>query len=120
MFYTIQLSMPLQDVEYVSYRIITKGKAIDWPLERPRIPGRWQQILRGIDGVHMSVRPKVDAVMEVIKDDGTGQLGYVEAVYPDESIEVTSFGRSEEGYYTEETLTKEQWREMRPVFIEIN
>ena len=118
-FYGAALHAPLQDVEYVAYRLKKKGRSFPWGTERPRTPGSWQRLLRGRPGVHIGVAPKTDAVMEVIYEDDTGHVAYVEAVFPDESILISEFGYPENGQFTARTLQKEEWRELRPIFITI-
>ena len=113
------IDAPLQDVEYVTYKLRRKGKLLPWSEERPRVSGNWKQLLRGALGVHIGILPKNDSVMEVVGDDAIGQVSYVEAVFPDESIIVSEVGFPEEGRYSERTLPKEEWREFRPVFIAV-
>lgn len=113
------LGVPLQDVEYVLYRLIEEGKRVVWPSVRPRIAGSWQRILKGGAGIHMTVIPQRGAVMELLYEDGTGHLAFVDEVYPDESILVSEVGFPEEGNYNERVLPKDEWREFRPIFIEI-
>ena len=109
----------LQDVEYVTYMLQKKGRVIPWGHTRPRIAGTWQRYLRGYAGIFMSISPKTDTVMEYITEEGVGHVAYVSSVFPDEGIFVSSIGILEEGVYSEMMLSKEEYRELRPVFIEI-
>ena len=113
------VAVPLQNVEYVTYRLAKNNQKILWPDVRPRVAGRWRDYLRGQPGVFISVEPKEGAIMEVVKDDDTGHVAYVEEVFPDQSIIISEVGWPEEGRYGERTLPKEEWREWRPVFISI-
>ena len=119
-FHAAQVGTPLQDVEYVSYRLQKKNRQIDWPSLRPRIAGTWQRILKGVLGVHMGINPKTDSVMEYVKEDNTGHVAYVESVYPDGSITISEVGYATEGEYTERTLGRQEWKELKPIFIEVN
>ena len=107
---------PLNAAEYVYYRIIADKRCVPWGSMRFRVAGTWQRKLRGQPGVHMGVVPKTGAVMEYVIDD-IGYLGYVDAVYPDESIKVTGIGLDDEGIYTERDYTKAAWKELRPIFL---
>ena len=113
------VAAPLQDVEYVTYRLDEVNKKINWPADRPRLAGRWQRILRGQAGVYIGVEPKAGAVMELVHDDDTGHVAYVEEVLEDESIIISEVGWPEESRYSERTLLKEEWREWHPIFISI-
>jgi hypothetical protein len=112
--------VPLQASEYVLYRLYRKGKRIKWPEERPRIAGKWHDLLRGTENVHVSIQPQEGSVMEYTKNDGEGHLAYVEAVFPDQTISISEANFPENGIYNERVLTKEEWRELHPVFVEIS
>ncbi len=113
------IEAPLQNIEYVSYRLLRKEKILPWDDERPRTAGRWRQLLRGRRGVYLGIRPKAESVMEVVDEDGVGHVAFVESIFPDETIVISEVGYPEEGQYSERTLPKEEWREFRPVFIEV-
>ncbi len=108
----------LTDVEYVTYMLKRKGITIAWPVDRPRIAGTWQKKLRGAKGIHIGIFPKTDSVMEYVQDD-VGHVCYVEAVFPDQSITISSIGTFGEGFFSESMLQKDEWKELRPVFIEV-
>lgn len=108
----------LSDAEYVTYSLGKKGKKILWREDRPRISGTWQKKLRGTQSVHIGIVPRVDTVMEYIVDD-VGHLAYVEAVFSDESIKMSSVGMFDEGVYNNTMMQKAEWIELRPVFIEV-
>lgn len=110
--------IPLTDAEYVTYVLKRHNRTINWSKERPRIPGTWQRKLRGRSSIHIGVLPKKEAIMEYVVDD-IGHVACVEAVFPDDSIQISSIGLYEEGMYTQEVLPKEHYRELRPVFIEV-
>lgn len=111
-------SLPLTDAEYVTYKLRQKQISIPWNTHRPRTPGTWHTLLRGKKGVHCGVLPKTGSIAEYIVED-VGYVAYVEAVFPDESIKLSSVGLSQEGLYTIETLSREYYRELHPIFIEI-
>lgn len=118
-FHAASLDLPLQNVEYVCFIMKERGRNISWPPVRPRIAGTWQRILKGIPGVHMGVRPKTGAVMEYVHENNTGQVAFVDSVYPDEGITISEVGHTTEGVYSERTLSKEEWKELRPIFIQV-
>ncbi|MFM2381285.1 MAG: hypothetical protein RLZZ76_52 [Candidatus Parcubacteria bacterium] len=109
----------LQDTEFVTYRQGRRGRKIPWTGERPRVAGEWQRLLRGKQGVHMSIVPKEGTIMEYTSDE-EGHLAFVEAVFPDQSISISSVGLMSEGEYTQAVLTHDTWKELRPVFISIS
>jgi len=111
-------SLVLTDAEYVTYKLQQKGRSITWPTERPRTAGTWQKILRGQPSIHMSITPKTESVIEYSIDD-VGHLCFIEAVFPDESIKISSISMYQEGMYADAMLLKDAWKELRPVFIEI-
>lgn len=117
-FYGEQSLLPLTDVEFVTYRLGESGKRIPWSFERPRVSGTWQRLLRGKEGIHITIVPKAGSVMEYTHED-IGHVAYVESVFPDESIAIASVGLINEGEYTTTVLTHDVWRELRPVFINI-
>lgn len=110
--------LPLSGAEYVTYRLSLAKRLIEWPTDGPRIPGTWQKKLRGLPSIHQSINPQTGTIMEYVIDD-VGYVAYVDAVFPDKSIKVTAVGAPEEGTYTEEVLTQEEYKELRPVFIEV-
>ena len=113
------LALPLQAGEYITIRLMADHRSILWPSTRPRLPGDWQTILRGVSGIHNSISPKTDAVMEWQTEYGEGRLAYVEAVSPDNTISLSLVGLHDAGQYLTQTLTEAEWRELRPVFIEV-
>lgn len=110
------LTLPLTDAEYAVYRLGQKRKTIPWGNARPRIPGTWHALLAGDPRIRTEVLPSADSIMEYAID-GRGHVAFVEAVFPGFAIHVSEVGEPEEGMYTERTLTREEWREYRPVFI---
>jgi hypothetical protein len=111
--------LPLQAGEYVLFRLMQDHRTIAWPITRPRLPGTWQNILRGVTGIHSTIMPKTDSIMEWNTEYGEGRLAYVEAVSPDNTIALTLVGLTIGGQYETKTLFEEEWRELRPVFIEV-
>lgn len=104
--------------EYVHYKLVTKKRFIAWGAERSRIAGTWQRKLKGKQGVYIRITPKTDAVMEYIVDD-VGYVAFVEAVYPDNSIKISEIRTDNGSVYRQLTMSCEQWRELRPVFITV-
>ncbi len=111
---------PLQAGEYVLYRLWKKGIHIDWPITRPRVPGLWHKILKGTPNIHVGVIPKVGAIMEYMWNNDVGHLAYVEAVFPDNTITISEVNFPDSGIYNERELTKEEWKELKPVFITVS
>ncbi|MCA9354537.1 MAG: hypothetical protein KC877_03395 [Candidatus Kaiserbacteria bacterium] len=112
------MDLPLQSLEYALYELSRRGIVVPWPQLRPRIPGQWQQLLRGVPRVRIDVEPRTGAILEHAPEAvERGFLGYVEAVHPDDSIVLRSVGRDIDGEYIVETLMRDEWREWRPVFI---
>ncbi len=108
----------LSSAEHVTYRLQRAHRTVPWGHTRPRLPGVWQQLLRGVRGVHVSIGPKTGSVMEY-QYEQAGQLAYVEAVAPDETIRIAYISDHDDARYVEAELSKESWRELRPVFIEV-
>ncbi len=111
---------PLQAGEYVLYRLWKKGIHISWPETRPRVPGLWHNILKGVPGIHVGVVPKAGALMEYMINSEIGHLAYVEAVFPDETISISEAHFPDSGIYNERELTREAWRELHPLFITVH
>lgn len=109
----------LQAGEYVLYKLWRKNIRIEWPSVRPRVPGLWHKILRGIPHIQMSVTPKVGSVMEYMLTNDMGHVAYVEAVFPDNTIAISEANYPDSGIYNERQLSKEEWKELRPVFIQL-
>lgn len=120
MFAAARAELPLQAGEYVTYKLLKKNIRIAWPEVRPRTPGRWHQILRGVPNVHIGVMPKAGSIIEYVQEDDVGHVAYVESVLPDDTIALSEANYPDSGKYNERTLTKEEWKELRPVFIEVN
>ena len=114
-----ELYLPLQDVELVSYELQQKGKRIPWDLTRPRLAGSWQNLLKGKLTVTIGISPKTGSIIEFVHNDGTGFVGYVEAVSVDETITFSGIGRLIAGEYRQEVIPKVVWQEWRPVFIQL-
>jgi hypothetical protein len=118
-FFASEIGLPLLSIEFVSYRLSQDNRKIPWTLERPRIAGKWQNILKGQMGVRIGVEPKTGSVIEYYKDDDTGHIGYVKEVHADNSIVIQEVGREVEGEYTEKLFTKVEWQEWDSVFIQV-
>jgi hypothetical protein len=110
----------LQSGEYALYKLMRKGLTINWPPTRPRTPGRWRYILRGVPGIYIGVTPKTGSVMECTLEHDMGHLAYVEAVFPDDRITISEANNPDNGMYNERTLTKEEWTALNPVFMQVS
>lgn len=111
---------PLQAGEYVLYRLWRKGIRLEWPETRPRIPGLWHKILKGSEQVHIGVVPKVGTIMEYMISPEIGHLAFVDAVFPDDTIIISEANFPDSGIYNERVLTKEEWKEYKPLFLAIS
>jgi hypothetical protein len=110
--------LPLQSSEYVLYRLTKRGVAIPWPEERPRVEGRWHALLKGRPGVQIGVRACAGCAMEYATEEGAGHLALVESVLPDETVTISEANFPSDGIYNERVMTKEEWIELKPVFIQ--
>lgn len=116
-----QLKLPLQSSEFVLFMLKEARVVFEWPSKRPRLPGAWKALLRGVKGVTLSLEPHTGSVIEYAGDEGmSGFLGYVKVVRPDLSITVQSVGRLKDGEYLNEEFSHDEWKEWRPVFISFN
>lgn len=109
----------LQAGEYVLYKLWRKGIHVVWPTTRPRVPGVWHTILKGVQGVHIGVTPKTGSVMEYMINSDVGHVAYVEAVFPDDTISISEANFPDSGIYSERTLNKEEWKILKPLFIQL-
>ena len=111
-FAAADLALPLLSAEYVTYSLLRAGRKIPWPLERPRLPGRWSYILRGVRGVHIGLLPRTGAIIEYFDHEGEGYLAITEAVHPDGTVIISGVGLESEGVFVrkevEETWCKER------------
>lgn len=112
--------LPLQAGEYILYRLYRKGLHIEWPDIRPRTPGAWHTILKGKGGVHSGVTPKTGAIMEYMITEDLGHVAFVEAVFPDETINISEANYPDSGIYNERILTRNEWLELKPIFIQVS
>jgi hypothetical protein len=118
-FFAEPFFLTMQPVEYVDYKFMSNNRRLPWTEERPRTAGWWQGILKGMVGIQIGIEPKTGAIVEYLKPNGLGWVGYVEAVHIDEAIEISGVGRLIEGEYRSEVFPKEQWLESHPIFIQV-
>lgn len=111
---------PLQAGEYVLYKLWRKGIHVTWPHVRPRVPGLWHTILKGTQGIHVGVTPKTGAIMEYMINSDVGHVAYVEAVFPDDTISISEANYPDSGIYNERTFTKDEWKALKPLFIQFS
>lgn len=117
-FAATDLLLPLLDVEYITYRLYSERRFIAWPVTRPRLPGQWSKLLRGVKGIHIGIRPMTGSIMEW-EVDGVGHLAFVSGVHPDESIEISGVFGEIGGRFMVSRLEKTAWQALAPTFIEI-
>lgn len=118
------VELPLQAEEYVLYRLYKKGLKIAWPPVRPRLPGMWHTILKDVPNVSVVVKPVGGALMEFMMesedDEGvSGHIAYVEAVFPDDTIQISETNWPDRGMYNERVLTLEEWQALTPTFLTV-
>ena len=118
-FFTAELYLPLQAVEFVAYKLKEQNINIPWGKERPRPAGLWRDLLRGHLGVKIGISPKTGSILEGKLESGLGFIGYVTAVYPGDDISLQSVSQEVEGKYLEEKLSKEEWQALQAVFIQV-
>ena len=112
-----ELGLSLLDVELVTYLFKLKKLQLPWSNERPRVAGMWHQLLKGKPGVHIGITPRTGSIMEYFDQYGMGHVGFVAAVSPANAVTVQSVGRLREGEYLSEILNREEWQNLRPVWI---
>lgn len=112
-------SLPLQSAEYITVELLKDNRRINWSQGFNRLPSRWHQMLRGVLGVHITIHPTTESVMEWTNEDGVGRLAYVREVQPDNTLRIEGIGILEDGIFESVILPEALWREWRPVFIEI-
>jgi len=118
-----EIALPLQAEEYVLYRLIRRGVKIAWPPVRPRSPGMWASILKDVPTVRIGAKPTPGSVMEFMLTIGDsheplGHLAYVEAVFPDGSLQISEANWPDQGVYNERVLVEGEWRELAPSFLQ--
>ncbi len=117
-----EMGLPLQAEEYVLYRLYRKELRIEWPQIRPRTPGTWHEILHTTPGVTVANEPKAGSVMEFLVFDEMGKeswghMAYVDAVFPDDSIQISEANWPDDGRYNERVLVREEWQGLNPSFL---
>lgn len=118
-YFTEMLYLPLQGIEYVAYILGQHNLSLPEIAVRPRVAGSIHINLRGHRGVHIGITPKTGSVLEYKDENGVGQIGYVEAVYPDGSIYFSIVGLQSDGKFSKQKLSKEVWLALQPVFIQV-
>lgn len=118
-----EIALPLQAEEYVLYRLIKRGVKIAWPPVRPRSPGMWTSILKDAPGVRITTTPTPGSIMEFMlsgsdSHESLGHLAYVDAVFPDGSLQISEANWPDLGVYNERVLVEAEWRELAPTFLQ--
>ncbi len=116
------MDFPLQAEEYVLYKLSRRGVKIAWPPVRPRTPGTWHTILKDVQGVLIVPEPTAGCVMEFLieseeGEDMGGHMAYVEAVFPDDSIQISEANWPDNGMYNERLMVLQEWQGLTPMFI---
>jgi surface antigen len=57
--------------------------------------------------------------MEYMVTEDSGHLAYVESVFPDETLKLSEVGYPDSGIYNERVLTREEWKELKSIFIQV-
>ena len=109
---------PLQAEEYVTYKLLRQSMVIPWPAIRPRTPGTWRTLLQHIPLVTIVHEPLARSVVEW-QGDVRGHVAYVEAVFPDNTIQISEANYPDRGIYNERTMVESEWRAYKPVFISV-
>jgi hypothetical protein len=91
---------------------------IPWPAVRPRTPGTWRTLLRDVPSVTITTDPSARAVIEW-QGDVRGHVAYVEAVFPDNTIQISEANYPDRGIYNERTMVESEWRAYNPVFLSV-
>jgi surface antigen len=107
---------PLQCTEYVQYKIQQiLGVTIQWPSDRPRHGGKWANIFEKNGLYKILDKPKAGCAMSFTAGLGTaneyGHIAFVEAVYDDESIDISEANWPPPGKYYERKLSKTEWQD---------
>lgn len=110
--------LDLRSEEYVLYRLLRNNVQVMWSRVRPRTPGHWTSVL-GESGYRTSGHPEAHSVMEYQMGSHGGHLAYVEALFPDESIQISEANWPDRGIYNERVLVKEEWTTLTPSFIHL-
>ncbi len=115
-----EAELPLHGEEYIYYRLLAQNIYPPHISHQPKTAGVWHKIFSGQLGVYISITPKKGSIMECTYEDGTSILMYVESVSPDGVIMCSGVGKPEDGYFFTATFRKEEWIELRPVFIQFS
>lgn len=107
---------PLQAEEYVAYKLRRHGFVLAWSHVRPRTPGTWSTITEHMSDTEVSNEPRPRSVMEW-KDGERGHVAFVEAVFPDKTVQLSEANWPEDGIYNERVVVKEEWQKLNPSFI---
>lgn len=97
---------PLQCTEYTQYKIISNGRKIDWPVDRPRNGGRWAEIFQKQGKYEVSSSPVVGSAMSFTILGGYGHIAFVEDVLPNGSIKISEANWPGDGKYNERVINK--------------
>lgn len=113
-------NLPLQAEEYVLYRLYRRGVRPTWGSERPRVPGKWGAMLLAEGNTVAAEEPKQHMIMEWDISPLTSHIAYVEATFPDGSIQISEANWPQDGIYNERMLVKDEWQKLSPRFSVIS
>lgn len=113
-----ELFLPLQSVEYVTYKLLQQGRPIMWPNERPREPGTWHRLLRGLRGIQTDSTPHTGAIMEWYEG-SEGCVAYTDIVRPNGSVVVSYVATTPEGQCIEREMTPADYHGKGALWIQI-
>ncbi len=110
----------LSTYEWLAYKCTKAGRSLPWLALALAPVGYWHQSLKGQSYVSVGILPKTHSLMEWQDDAQVGQVGYITAVTPDNTITVEQMGEKLPSVLTKNTYSKSQWLELRPVFITVS
>jgi hypothetical protein len=114
-----KLGKPVSALEFILYRLMDLHLDIS-SIEKFSGAGFLHESVKGLPGVHVSIKPTRHAIMEIFDEYQKPKLLFVENIFGDESIEVESVGLHVLGEFRYDVFTKKEWQEWRPVFISFN
>jgi len=106
-------------LEWLAYQMRDRTQLVPWLSLALTPPGEWHQTLKGLPSIRIGLEPKTSAIMEWYTTDRIGHLAVVRKVTPDNKLTLGQIGDPLPGVYSEQVVDAREWREWRPVFIEL-